>query len=37
MSSGLQPGDGQTLKTLGMLVSGLLLIMVVCIGIALLI
>lgn len=33
--SSLQPGDGQTLKTLGMIIGALLLVMGLCIGISL--
>ncbi len=35
MSSGLQPGDGQTLKTLGLLVVSLLVVMTIFIGLSL--
>ncbi len=35
MSSGLQRGDGQTLKTLGLLVVSLLVVMTIFIGLSL--
>ncbi len=34
-SESLQPGDAQTLKSVGLVVGGLILVMVICISIAL--